>query len=173
MSPNKRSYRRPNPAVGSAHWQPLAPMRWGATPLLVVLLTVVLLKVSLYMAPTVSAHSGGLSLAYVVGGGAQRDELVAVDIGKQAGQGTVTARIPIGGGPAGVALSIDSRFAYVTQSAANSLAIVNARDQRVVDHMPLGRQPTALLFDPVASFNLLLVSESGDDTVAMLNADTR
>src|SRR5262249_42876862 len=140
-----RQLQSPTPVVG------MARAGWG------MLLAILLLVVGLCMASPASAHSGGLDLAYVVGAGAKGDELVVVDIRKQVGRGQVTAQIPIGGGPSGVALSGDSRFAYVTQSSANSLAIVDAREQRVVDHMPLGRQPTALLFDPVASFNLLVV----------------
>jgi YVTN family beta-propeller protein len=126
--------------------------------------------VCLSQAPaTAFADGGAPNLAYVTGGGASGSALTVVDIAKR----QVTAQIPIGGGPTGVALSGDNRFAYVTESTANSLAIMDAHAQRVVDHMALGHQPTAILADPVASFNLLIVSESGDDTVVLLNVDTR
>ena len=120
--------------------------------------------------PSIARADGGApNLLYIAGAGTSGGDLVIADIAKH----QVTARIPIGGGPSAVALSGDRRFAYVTQADSNSLAIVDAHDQRVTAHLALGRRPSALIYDPVSSFNLLFASESGDDTVAMIDADKR
>src|SRR6185437_3284590 len=93
--------------------------------------------------PSVARADGGApNLVYVAGAGTNGGDLVVVDIAKR----QVTTHIPIGGGPSAVALSGDSRFAYVTQADANSLAIVDAHDQRVTAHLALGRRPSALIY---------------------------
>ena len=77
--------------------------------------------------PSASADGGAPNLAYVAGGGPGGNDLVVIDVAKR----QVTATIPVGGAPAAVVLSADGRFAYVTQSAANSLAIVDAAARKV------------------------------------------
>src|SRR5579859_6051318 len=60
--------------------------------------------------PSIARADGGApNLVYGAGAGANSGDLVVVDIAKR----QVTAHIPIGGGPSAVALSGDSRFAYV------------------------------------------------------------
>ncbi len=142
----------------------------GSHPALAAALALVWLLLAFAGHPGVARADGGApNLVYVAGAGTNGGDLVVADIAKH----QVTAHIPIGGGPSAVALSGDSRFAYVTQADANSLAIVDAHDQRVTAHLALGRRPSALIYDPISSFNLLFASESGDDTVAMIDADKR
>lgn len=115
------------------------------------------------------ADGGAPNLAYVVGGGNGASDLVVIDIAKR----SVTGRVTVGGAPAGVVLSADGRFAYVTQSDKNSLAIVDAHDLRVVGTIPVGSKPQALALDQAETPNLLYVANSGGDTVSVVNPDAR
>lgn len=115
------------------------------------------------------ADGGAPNLAYVAGGGNGANDLVVIDIARR----SVTGRVAVGGAPAGVVLSADGRFAYVTQSGKDSLAIVDARDLRVVGTIPVGFQPQAVALDQTETPNVLYVANSGGDTVSVVNPDAR
>src|SRR5579862_961736 len=92
--------------------------------------------VSLPTAPTVAQADGGApNLAYVAGAGANGQNLAIIDIAQRHETGHIT----LGGSPVGVVLSVDSRFAFVTERAANRLAIVDTRAKQVAATLPLGR----------------------------------
>jgi YVTN family beta-propeller protein len=113
------------------------------------------------------ADGGAPDLAYIAGGGANADELDVVDI---AGK-NVTARIAVRGKPRGVVLSYDNRYAYVTQSASNSIAVVDAQAKSVSATIPVGTQPTSLAMDIAASGNLLIVANTGSDSISIADSD--
>jgi len=118
-----------------------------------------------------SAHADGgpPNLAYVAGGGARSEDLVVMDVAQR----RVTAHIAVGGNPAGVILSADSRFAYVTQAAAGRVAIVDTCSRRVVATVPVGAEPRAMALDVSRTPNLLYVAVSGGDTVAVVDPTAR
>ncbi|MGZ3715053.1 MAG: YncE family protein [Ktedonobacterales bacterium] len=115
------------------------------------------------------ADGGAPNLAYIAGGGSGANDLVVIDIAKR----SVTGHVTVGGAPAGVVLSADGRFAYVTQSAKNSLAIVDARDLHVAATVPVGSQPQVLALDQTETPNVLYIANSGGDTVSVVNPDAR
>src|SRR5689334_9159398 len=73
------------------------------------------------------ADGGAPNLSYIVGGGASADNLTILDNGAR----KIAATVPIGGEPRAVALSVDARYAYVTQSARNAVAVVDAGSRTV------------------------------------------
>ena len=75
--------------------------------------------VALLAPQPIYADGGAPNLAYVVGGGASGGDLVVIDIGQR----RVTGHIHLGGDPEGVVLSVDGGLAYVTQAAADRVAL--------------------------------------------------
>jgi len=117
----------------------------------------------------VRADGGAPNLTYIVGGGASADNLTILDNGAR----KIAATVPIGGEPRAVALSVDARFAYVTQSARNAVAVVDASSRTVTATIPTGAKPAGLLLDTTTTTARLLVANSGADTVSVLNPDAR
>lgn len=115
------------------------------------------------------ADGGAPNLAYVAGGGSNANDLVVIDIAKR----SVTGRVAVGGAPAGVVLSADGRFAYVTQSEKDALAIVDARNLQVAATIPVGAGPQALALNQAETPNVLYVANSGGNTVSVVDADAR
>jgi YVTN family beta-propeller protein len=113
---------------------------------------------------TAHADGGAPNLAYVVGGGSDRAELTIIDIAQR----RVTGRVHIGGQPHGVMLSLDGRNAYVTQTAADRVAVVDARAQRVVGTIAVGRGPGAIALDSMLTGNLY-VADSVGNTVTVVD----
>jgi YVTN family beta-propeller protein len=146
-----------------------ARMRWliWRTALSVALATWLLAGASLF---TVARADGGApNLSYIVGGGSSADNLTIIDIGAR----KIAATVPIGGEPRAVALSVDARYAYVTQAARNQVAVVDASSHTVTATIPTGAQPAGLLLDTTTTTTRLLVANSGADTVSVLNPDAR
>jgi YVTN family beta-propeller protein len=115
------------------------------------------------------ADGGAPNLSYIVGGGASADNLTVIDIGAR----KIAATIPIGGEPRAVALSVDARYAYVTQSARDVVAVVDAGSHTVTTTIPTGAKPAGLLLDTTTTAARLLVANSGADTVSVLDPDAR
>ncbi len=128
----------------------------------------VLIAGQVLFSPSALADGGAPNLAYVAGGGTGGNDLVVVDIAAR----RVTGSIPIGGRPAGVVLSTDGRYAYVTQSASNRLAIVDASAKKVTGTVRTGAGPTALALDLAATPNLLFVANSGGNSVTVIDTGT-
>ena len=143
---------------------------WPGASILALLATLASLAgVTTHGMQKVYADGGAPNLAYIAGGGASGNDLVVVDIAKR----SVTGRVAVGGTPAGVILSADGRFAYVTQSEKGTLAIVDARNLQVAATVSVGAKPQALALDQTASPNLVYVANSGGDTVSIVNPDGR
>src|SRR5262245_4237052 len=98
------------------------------------------------------ADGGAPNLSYVVGGGASADNLTIIDIAER----KIAATVPIGGAPRAVALSVDARYAYVTQSASNAVAVVDASSRTVTATIPTGAKPAGLLLDTTTTAARLL-----------------
>ncbi|MGO8947197.1 MAG: hypothetical protein ACLQUY_05945 [Ktedonobacterales bacterium] len=124
-----------------------------------------LLAAQLIFCPAARADGGAPNLAYVAGGGADGNDLVVVDIGER----RVTGSIAVGGHPAGVVLSTDGRYAYVTESSANRLAIVDANAHQVTATVPTGAEPTAVALDLAQTPNLLYIVDSSGNSVTVIN----
>src|SRR5690348_5317314 len=79
------------------------------------------LALILGQAPTTAHADGGApNLAYVVGGGADRAQLVVVDVARR----QVTGHVELGSDPRAVVLSLDGRYAYVPRAGRNDVAVV-------------------------------------------------
>ncbi len=141
----------------------------GSLILALLVSLVSLVGITLATIQPAKADGGAPNLAYVAGGGSGAGDLVVIDIAKR----SVTGRVAVGGAPAGVVLSADGRFAYVAQSEKGALAIVDVRDLHVAATIPVGAAPQALVLDQTQTPNLVYVSNSGGDTVSVVNPDAR
>lgn len=113
-----------------------------AAPLLVPLL---LAGAMLACAGGASAQEAGdIREAYVT---TQLDN--AVDVVDLAA-GTVVARIPVDGAPAGIALSPDRRTAYVTRPEGHGLAVIDLSSRTVVETVALPGGPLGIGVNPVS-----------------------
>ncbi len=143
--------------------------RTGRRAALLILCVSALVVAGLAAPLPLAADGGAPNLAYVAGGGTNGGDLVVIDIGKR----HVTGHVTLGGAPQGVVLSPDGRFAYVAQSAANHVAVVDTRSQRIAGTLPSGPGPSALVFSYAGSTPILYVADSGGNTVAELDLDAR
>jgi YVTN family beta-propeller protein len=151
---------------------PIPKRRWPRTGrrATLLLLSVSALVVAALAAPLPSKADGGApNLAYVAGGGTNGGDLVVIDIGKR----RVTGHVTLGGAPQGVVLSPDGRFAYVAQSAANRVAVVDTRSQRVAGTLPTGPGPVSLVLGFAGSKPILYVADSSGNTVTVLDLDAQ
>ncbi|WP_407943094.1 YncE family protein [Methylobacterium oxalidis] len=86
----------------------------------------------------------GAGEAVVTVQGANAVEIVDLDAG------TVAARIPVPGSPAGVALSPDRKTAYVTRPDGPGLALIDLDARRVAATVPLPGGPLGIACNPVS-----------------------
>jgi YVTN family beta-propeller protein len=117
-------------------------------------------------APTALADGGAPNLAYIAGAGANGQELAVIGIDPPQ---EVRHRV-IGGSPAAVVLSQDSRYAFVSQRTENQIAVVDARAFTVAHTITVGHEPTALAFD--VSQRLLFVANTGSNTISEIDPTT-
>ena len=52
---------------------------------------------------------------------------------------SVVGRIPVGKGPAGIAVSLDSRYAYVANEGSNDVSLVDLQREVVIETIPGGQ----------------------------------
>jgi YVTN family beta-propeller protein len=128
-------------------------------------LAAVCLFVLFWRAPDVHADGGAPNLAYVAGTGTGADNLTIIDIGQR----RVVGSVAIGRHPAGAVLSTDGRYAYVTESLGNALAIVDANARTVTATVPVGTGPTSLALDLSQTPNLLYVADSSGSSVTVVD----
>lgn len=107
-------------------------------------------------------------LAYITGAGAQSDQIAVFDINAR----QVTKRISVGGQPAGIVLSGDSRYAYVTETANNRLAIIDVRPATIRATLPTGPAPLGIAIE-LAPTTKLYVTNNGGNTVTVLAPDVQ
>jgi YVTN family beta-propeller protein len=123
------------------------------------------LFVLLRRSPDVRADGGAPNLAYVAGSGTAAGDLAIIDISQR----RVVGSVAVGQHPAGVVLSTDGRYAYVTESRGNALAIVDANARQVTATIPVGPGPTSLALDLAQTPNLLYIANSGGSSVSVVD----
>lgn len=114
------------------------------------------------------ADGGAPNLAYVAGAGQHGDDLAVLDIAAR----KVTGQVHLTGMPTSVVLSFDARYAYVTQAAANQVAVVDTSTLRVAATVAAGRHPQAIVLTGSAGANALFVTARDSNAVQIINADT-
>lgn len=127
------------------------------------------LLLAIAFSPVAHADGGAPNLIYAAGAGADAGDIAIIDIAAK----RETGRLTVGGKPHAVVLSFDGRFAYVTQTAANSVAIVDAQAKKVAATLPVGSAPSSLAIDQSVSDNRLFIANSGADSVTVLDPDAR
>src|SRR5215207_9113657 len=61
---------------------------------------------------------------------------------------SVIATVPVGLGPAAVAVTPNGRFAYVANQMGNSISVISAASNTVVATVPLGSFPSGIAMSP-------------------------
>jgi YVTN family beta-propeller protein len=115
------------------------------------------------------ADGGAPNLAYIVTEAANGGNLVIIDLGT----GQLAAHLEVGGDSRAVILSVDSRFAYVSQSANDAIAIVDAHTRRMAGTLPTGDAPGAMALDIAVTGYLYVVNTAGDSVTALDLAQRR
>jgi YVTN family beta-propeller protein len=139
--------------------------RTGRVPRRIALVTLLALCIQLWRPANIRADGGAPNLAYVAGTGTDGGNLAIIDISQRQVVGSVT----VGHHPAGVVLSTDGRYAYVTESLTNRLALVDANARTVTATIPVGPGPTSLALDLAQTPNLLYVANSGGGSVTVVD----
>jgi YVTN family beta-propeller protein len=81
----------------------------------------------------------------------------------------VVARIATGAGPHDIVFSADNRFAFVTNTAAGTVSIIDVRQLAKIKDLPTGRQPTSIAFSALA--HTVAVVHAGDGSIAVVDAE--
>ena len=82
----------------------------------------------------------------------------------------VIATVPVGNGPAGLAVAPNGSQVYVTNVSDNTVSVVSTATNRVVARVTVGNAPQAVAFTPNGVF--AYVSNSGDNTVSVISTAT-
>lgn len=83
---------------------------------------------------------------------------------------TVTATIPVGASPYGLAVNPAGTRAYVTNMGANSVSVIDTATNAVVSTVTVGTNPTRAAVHP--SGTKLYVSNAGDGTISIVNTSS-
>ena len=84
---------------------------------------------------------------------------------------TVTATIPVGSGPGGVAVDPAAGTVYVTNADAGTVSVIDAATSAVTATIPVGSGPYGVAVDPAAG--TVYVTNVGAGTVSVIDAATR
>ncbi len=109
-----------------------------------------------------------------------RNEVYVVNEGSSSGQGsvsfinaennTVSANIPVGVQPVALALNPDGALAYVANSGANSVSVLDMKAHRVAAIIGAGEQPVALRVSP--DDKTLVVANRVGNSVSIIDPAT-
>jgi YVTN family beta-propeller protein len=135
----------------------------------VMFLWMLALILTLWHASLARADGGASNLVYVAGAGADGKAVAIVDISNR----SVSASVPLDAAPAGVVLSVDGRFAYLTQPSLDRVTVLDAAAKKVVATIPVAGSPTAIILVQTATATELFVALSRNNAVAVLDADAR
>ena len=83
----------------------------------------------------------------------------------------VTATIPVGTSPDGVAVDPVARTVYVANAGAGTVSVIDAATHAVTATIPVGTSPDGVAVDPVA--RTVYVANAGAGTVSVIDAATR
>ncbi|PEQ46184.1 YncE family protein, partial [Bacillus cereus] len=78
---------------------------------------------------------------------------------------TVTATIPVGSFPTGVAITPDGNFAYVTN--LGDVSVIDTSTNTVIATVPVGSSPFCVAITPDGNF--AYVTNNIDDTVSVID----
>jgi YVTN family beta-propeller protein len=79
---------------------------------------------------------------------------------------TVTATIPVGIQPSGVATNPKTNTVYVANSFDNTVSLISGRTNTVTATIPVGREPLGVAANPKT--NTAYVANTGSNTVSVL-----
>jgi gliding motility-associated-like protein len=82
----------------------------------------------------------------------------------------VTATIPVGVQPAGIALSPDGNTVYVTNFSDNTVSVINAKTNKVIATIPVGNGPWGMAVSPDDSH--VYVTNNEANTVSVITTAT-
>ncbi|HEY8742800.1 MAG TPA: YncE family protein, partial [Chloroflexota bacterium] len=80
----------------------------------------------------------------------------------------VTAIIPVGSSPDGVAVDPGSHAIYVANAGGGSVSVINGNSNTITATIPVGNSPIGVAMDP--SSHTVYVANSGDNTVSVIIA---
>lgn len=80
---------------------------------------------------------------------------------------TITAQIPVGDDPTGVAVSPDGATIYVADFGSAAVSVVSAASDTVIDTIPVDNEPQALSVSPLGT--LLYVTEFSTNSVTVID----
>ncbi|SRR5579875_1907278 len=123
---------------------------------------------ALLLADHAHADGGAPNLAYIVGAGSDGQSLAIIDIAQR----KVTSTTHLGGDPAGIVLSLDNRFAYITERGQNQVAVVDARTHQLAGQIAVGTAPQGIAID-VTTGATLYVTNSGSNSVSVIDGTKR
>jgi YVTN family beta-propeller protein len=86
----------------------------------------------------------------------------------------VTATVPAGNGPKGVAVDTGSRTVYVANNDDNTVSVIDASTRTVTATVPAGKDPYAVAVDP-GTHTVYVINDGVHDenTVSVIDGSTR
>jgi YVTN family beta-propeller protein len=78
--------------------------------------------------------------------------------------------VPVGAAPYGVAVSLDSTRAYVTNSGANEVAVIDVASNAVIASIPVGLNPRGIVVSPEGT--LAYVANADSNTISVIDVAT-
>src|SRR3989441_3162526 len=79
----------------------------------------------------------------------------------------VTATIPVGNEPHGIAVDVSTNMVYVANFFSNTLSVISGRNNTVVATIPVGSFPYGVDVNPTT--NTIYVTNSGSGTVSVIS----
>lgn len=83
----------------------------------------------------------------------------------------VTATVPVGKGPNGIAVDPGTRAVYVANTEDGSVSVIDGETRAVTSRIPVGNKPWSVAVDP--STNTIFVTHLFDNTVSVIDGSTR
>ena len=80
---------------------------------------------------------------------------------------TVTAAIPVGNGPVGVAVNPPTGAVYVTNIKNGTVSVISSRTNTVTATIPVGNGPVGVAVNPPTG--VVYVTNIGDGTVSVIS----
>jgi YVTN family beta-propeller protein len=79
--------------------------------------------------------------------------------------------IPVGGGPASIAISPDGEELYVSNSGNSTISVIDIRARAVISTVPVGASPRGVAVSPDGK--QIVVANSGDNSVSIIDRSDR
>jgi YVTN family beta-propeller protein len=106
--------------------------------------TIALATAMLAMLSSVAAFAGSATVSEAFVTNQNGDSLTIVSLADM----KALAEIPIGGKPAGIAMSPDGKFAYLTSPDSKELVVVDAAARKVARRLRVGEAPLGIAAHP-------------------------